>query len=55
MTVQFKKPKAVALVKWFIKKGMKKLQEQCQQAIKEKDSGLAQRNNQAEALEDERQ
>ena len=36
MTVQFKKPKAVALVKWFIKKAIKKLQEEHQQAIKEK-------------------
>ena len=41
MAVQSKRPKAVALVKWFTKKGMEKIQEEHQQAIEEKDAAIA--------------
>ena len=41
MAVQSKRPKAVALVKWFTKKGMEKIQEEHQQAIEEKDATIA--------------
>ena len=33
MAVRYKKPKAVALVKWLTKKGIEKIQEEHQQAI----------------------
>ena len=42
MNARSKKPKAVALVKWLSKKGVeKKMQEQHQQAIEEKDTKIA--------------
>ena len=44
MAVRFKKPKAVALVKWLNKKGVEKIQEEHQQAITGRD-------NQIQALE----
>ena len=44
MAVWFKKPKAVALVKWLNKKGVEKIQEEHQQAITGRD-------NQIQALE----
>ena len=44
IAVHSKKPKAVALVKWFIKKVQKKIQEEHQQAITDRD-------NQIKALE----
>ena len=44
MAVRSKKPKAVGLVKWLTKKGMEKIQEEHQQAIKGRD-------NQIQALE----
>ena len=51
MAVRSKKPMAVALVKWLTKKGVEKIQEEHQQAIKEKDAELAQRDNQIQAYE----
>ena len=51
IAVRSKKPKAVALVKWLIKKGVAKIQEEYQQAIEEKDVALAHRDNQTQALE----
>ena len=44
MAVRSKKPKAVGLVKWLTKKGMEKIQEEHQRAIKGRD-------NQIQALE----
>ena len=44
MAVRSKKSKAVSSVKWLIKKGVEKIQEEHQQAIEEKD-------NQIKALE----
>ena len=41
MAVRSKKPKAVALVKWLSKKGVKKIQKEHQQAIKKKDVAIA--------------
>ena len=41
MAVQSKKPKPVVLVKWLIKKGVKKIEEEHQLDIEEKDAALA--------------
>ena len=59
MAVRSKKPKAVALVKWLIKKGVERIQEEYQQAIagrnnqiqEEYQQAIAGRNNRIQALE----
>ena len=40
MAVCSKKPRGVALVKWLIKKSIKKIQEENEQAIEEKDAAI---------------
>ena len=50
MTVRSKKPKTAALVKRLTKKGVEKIQEEHQQAIKEKDATIAHCKNQMQAL-----
>ena len=40
MVIQSKKPTAVALVKWLTKKGAEKIQEEHQQAIKDRDNQI---------------
>ena len=40
MAIQSKKPKAVALAKWLTKKGVEKIQEEHQQAIKHRDNQI---------------
>ena len=50
IAVRSKKSKAVALVKWLTKKDIEKIQEEHQQAIEEKDVGLAHRDDQIKAL-----
>ena len=51
MVVRSKKPKAVPLVKWLIKKSIEKIQEEHQQGIEEKETELVHRDNQIQALE----
>lgn len=41
MAVRSKTPKAVALVKWFAKKGVEKIQGEHQHVLEEKDAALA--------------
>ena len=51
MAVRSKKVKAVILVKWLTKKSAEKIQEEHQQAIKEKDATITHRDNQIQILE----
>ena len=49
IAVRSRKPKAVALVKWLVKKGVKKLQEKHQMQTEEKDAAIALLNEDLDA------